>query len=494
MSKPPSETKNPAPQRTNDGLSLDRRTALKGLSATAAAAMVGKMATGCAPEPGELPPLDFDLIRSRVDNVVLLMMENRSFDHYFGALSLEEGRTEVDGLTPGLSNPHPDGSSVEPYHAAVNCLEDPPHSWSTSRAQFAEGTNQGFVQQHFARWGDAALAREVMGYFGRDKLSMFYEMADNYVLCDRWFCSQMSSTWPNRFYSLAAQNGGAHGNDYTNEVFPSILNSLTDAGIEWRDYYSLAPFAALLRGLPVAEGAFKLIDDFFIDAQYGRLPPFTIIDPVYGRADDHPPAHPVAGQVFASLIYEALAASPQWDRTLFVISYDEHGGFYDHVAPPTAADDRAGEGFEQLGFRVPALVIGPWVKPGHVSKVTYDHTSLLAFVQNLWGLDPLTARDAAADPMLDVFDHEAMALNTPHPPVSITPIEADEEELYAPECTYLADGADHSVTKQPELEAFLDALPSGSPLDRREQIDEIWEDLLLRAERWGILRRKQDGL
>ena len=482
MSKKSKKNKAAAPP--TDAFRIDRRTALKGLGATA---LLGVANPGCGPDE-PMPPLDFDLLRSRIDTVVMLMMENRSFDHYFGALSLAEGRSEVDGLQAGMSNPHPDGSTVEVYPGEVICLKDPPHSWNTSRAQFNEGANSGFVEQHYQRWGDPELAREVMGYFGRETLSTFYTLADHSVLCDRWFCSQMSSTWPNRFYAMAGQNGGVHGNDMSPKSFPSIMNRLQDAGIPWADYFANVPFAALLGDLP-NDGVqhFHTIDQFFLDAQRGQLPNFVWVDPAYGRSDDHPPAHPVAGQIYASLIYEALASSPQWDRTLFVITYDEHGGFHDHVPPPTAADDREGEGYEQLGFRVPTLIAGPWVKPGHVSKVTYDHTSFLAFVERLWDLPPLTARDAAADPMLDVFDHEALANQLPHPPIKLPTIEADEAELYAPECTYLAT-EDDVPTGQPELEAFFDANLAGSPLDRRAYIDETWDQLLRRAKSRGLLR------
>jgi phospholipase C len=463
-----------------------RRDALRALGATAVAPAL----TRCA--PADPPTLeDWELIRSKIDTVVVVMMENRSFDHYMGALSLEEGRPDVDGLTAGLSNPDLNGEPVEIGPATVDCLEDPPHSWDASHAQFNGGANDGFVTE-YAEDAPADIVHEVMAYWDRQMLPTYYAFADQYTICDQWFCSVMSSTWPNRFYALAAQNGGMTGNDRPPESFPSIFTRLDEADLSWGVYFGNLPFALLLPDVGTSPN-FDMIEHFFEAAAEGTLPHVSWVEPVYGRNDDHPPEHPLAGQIFIQSVYEALASSPQWDRTLMIVIYDEHGGFHDHVPPPTAEDDRADEGFDQLGFRVPAFAVGPWVKTGHVSKVTYDHTSWLAFVENLLGLEPLTARDAAADPMVDVLDLARMRAGVPRIGVPLPPIDADDAVLYREDCNPLEQLFSRSYsgprTHQPELDAFADAQLKGTPYDRRDQGDEVYGWLLDLAERRGVLRR-----
>src|SRR5262249_39760005 len=157
------------------------------------------------------------------------------------------------------------------------------------------------------------------------------------------------------------------------------------------------------------ESRLHTIKEFFDDAKNGKLPAVTFVDPNFGRNDDHPPCHPVFGQQFIASVYAALAASPLWNQLLFVVTYDENGGYFDHVAPPKAPDDRAREGFDQLGFRVPAVIAGPYVKSGHVSSTVRDHTSIIAHIRGMFNLPPLTARDAAANDLSDLLDEKRLA-------------------------------------------------------------------------------------
>jgi len=475
--------------------SVDRRTALQGL---------GVLLAGCATPPKssdsagpadsgtvDLPDeFGWELLRHRIDTVVVLMMENRSFDHYLGALSLVEGRTEVDGLTEDMSNPHPDGSDVLVFPSGIFCLSDPPHGWNSCHDQWNDGANDGFVREFEDR--HAGVGHEAMGFFGRETLTAHYHLADHFVVCDQWYASVMSSTWPNRYYASCAENGGMQGNDFPLEPVESIYTRVAAKGLSWASYFNNAPFLVLLPDRTPQEPEFTEMERFFEDAAAGTLANVVLVDPVFGKNDDHPPAHPVAGQIFIAQVYEALRKSPQWDRTLLVVTYDEHGGFFDHAPPPTAADDRADEGFDRLGFRVPTLVVGPWVKPGHVSHTVRDHTSILAFIEHLFELDPLTARDAAADPMLDVFDADAVLAGTPVEGPAVPTIEADEDELYAPECQYEVSfftQREGYVTLQPELEEFLNAQPPGLRVDRRALTDDLYRGLLDRAEADGILKR-----
>lgn len=474
---------------------IGRRVVLKGLGA----ASLSPLVPGCAPDtggPSEPTPASGPELQSRepadvFDTVVILMMENRSFDHYFGAYTLEEGRTDIDGLTADMGNVHPDGTWIPAFPAEVNCLsQDPPHGWGSSRDQFADGENSGFVQAQSDRYGPDE-AHRVMGYFGRDKLGPLYAIADKHVLCQKWFCSQMASTWPNRFYSHAAQNGGEHGNDFSEESFPSIYPRLEEAGVSWGNYYNNVPFMFLLRDVLPGENI-KGFEDFYEDCAIGALPNVTILEPAYGRSDDHPPTHPVAGQVLISSVYQALAASPHWERCLFIVTYDEHGGFYDHVPPPVAADDREDEGYGQLGFRVPTVVAGPWTKESEVNDVVYDHASILALIERRFGVDPLTSRDASANDMWDVFDLDRIARREPMEPATMPVLEVDEEEIYAPECSYgsLFRGPEDSVTGQPELEAFADQYLAGTRFDRRDQTDELFAAWLEKTRLDGIWRPK----
>ena len=465
-----------------------RRKALKGLGAVATLPLVGCGTESMQPVIPVVPPEGIDALRARVDTVVVVMMENRSFDHYFGALTLEEGRTDVDGLTPEMSNPHPDGSQVVSFPAEISCIEDPPHSWSTSHAQWNEGANDGFVEQMEAR--HSSMGAHAMGYWGRQTLSTLYTLADHGALCDAWFASLMTSTWPNRYYSHCGQNGGVFGNDLPADSFDSIYTLLEAAGRSWKSYYSNLPFMVMLPDVPLADPRLMGIENFFSDAAEGTLPNFSIVEPTFGRNDDHPPCHPVAGQVFLSSIYDALATSPQWERTALIITYDEHGGFYDHVNPPTAPDTYASDGFDQLGFRVPTVVAGPWVKPGHVGKTVYDHTSILAFLSQLYDLPGLTKRSRAADPLDDLFDFDALSANLPMDPVALPEITVDPAILYAEGCLWDAifrSGGPH--TGQSELEAYLRKVHAGTRLNRTSETDEIYEWQLALAERRGLLRR-----
>lgn len=465
---------------------ISRRSALKGLSAAAIAPLI----KGCA-DGEEVPAAEvtWELLRERIDTIVVLSLENRSFDHYFGAYSLVEGRADVDGLTAEMSNALPDGTPVYPYLADKFCQDDPPHSWNSSHDQFNDGANDGFVTEMFSRRPDSA--HEVMAYFDRSTLQAAYALADAYAMPQRWFCSLMTSTWPNRFYLHAAQSAGMSSNDLPVESFTDIYTQLNASEVDWGCYYAVVPHMILLPERGLAETEFQDIERFFDQAEQGKLPAVVQIEPLYGFNDDHPPEHPVAAQIFIAQIYEALASSPQWDRCLFIVTYDEHGGFFDHVPPPKTADNHRKDGFNQMGFRVPTIVCGPYIKPGYTNFDVYDHTSILAFIEGMHGIEPLTKRDAAADPMLDLFDVQALVDGTPNAPITIPTIEADDDELYAPECFYETPFAvPESRTGQPELEAYADKYLKGTRLDRRHEMDEVYEWLLAKAEKQGVLKRK----
>src|SRR5690606_37638472 len=217
-------------------------------------------------EDSELTPEE---LLSGIDHIVVVMMENRSFDHYFGALTLIEG-LPVDGLTGSESNPTLMGDPVAVFNTRLWVHdEDPPHNWTRSHAQFNGGANDGFVREHQLSGAQQEYA-EVMSYYLREQLPVFHALADEYQLCDRWFCSVMGPTWPNRFHLHCATSNGEMGNSAISGV-ASIYDQLIDAGISCSYYASGLPFV-ITYGTQLTEPHVKLLQDFFTDAENGELP------------------------------------------------------------------------------------------------------------------------------------------------------------------------------------------------------------------------------
>lgn len=402
-------------------MAVTRREVIKAAGALAGAAGV----QACKTDEGDTSG---DRVPATIDTIIVVMMENRSFDHMLGGLTLAEGRTDVDGLTAAMSNPDAEGNAVSPYPNEVGCLDDPPHSWEAGHAQYNDGANDGFV----LRYGGPG----VMQYQTRTDVPITWALADEYAVCDRYFCSVMSSTWPNRFYAHCGTSAGMPGNDWPTEgsyPLPNVWAHLAEAGVSAQYYYSDLPFLMLVRDAWNATQS-RYIEDFVRDAEAGTLPSVVWIEPGFAFNDDHPPHHVALGQELLAVIYKALSRSPQWNNCLLLITYDEHGGFYDHVPPPQCDDDYVTEGFGQLGFRVPSLVIGPYVKQGAVST-QFDHTSWLKFVCERHGIEPWTKRIAAANSLSAVLDTERMAARDPRPPITLPVFDFDDDSL-GDECTY----------------------------------------------------------
>lgn len=460
-----------------------RRDTLKTLSALAGVAATGSTLSGCEAPPDDGPADDTDLAdpRTAIETIVVLMMENRSFDHVFGSLTLAEGREDVNGLTADMANPDADGEPVPVFRLTKECQLDPPHGWSSSHRQFADGACSGFVLEH--QGGATSVSREAMGYYLREDLPIVYTLSDDNALCDAWFASVMGPTWPNRFYSFCATAEGMTHNDRGAIPFgaPSLFDQLDEAGVAWKVYFHDAPFSVLLERTGGLFGDnLRPIDEFFLDAAAGRLPPVVFIEPGYTINDDHPP-HPVLlGQALIGTIYQTLADSPHWDRSMMVLNYDEHGGFFDHVAPPTTPDDHATDGFDQLGFRVPAMVMGPYARAS-VVHTTYDHTSVLKHIQEMFGLEPLTQRNAHASALWDCLDTDRMARRDPRPPTVIPTLDVSPED-YGDGCIYgVAPG-------QEELDEAFDLGLVDGRYDRRHLAADTLDRMLVRAEKLGVLR------
>jgi phospholipase C len=265
----------------------------------------------------------------------------------------------------------------------------------------------------------------------RNELPITWALADAYATADRWFCSVMGPTFPNRYYWHTGTSGGLMSNIFPPKggfPWPSIYNRLRDKGIDWAYYYSGLAFVPVIVNFEESEvmAHTHSFSDFLADAEAGVLPPVVYIDPFFGVNDDHPSVHPINGQELIAAVYTALARSPQWNKCMLVVTYDENGGFFDHVPPPKTVDDRAAEGFDQMGFRVPTLVAGPYVKEGYVSSVVYDHTSALRHLEVTFGLEPLNQRTMAANDLSDFIDKDRMTRGDPRPPITLPEIDLSQ--------------------------------------------------------------------
>ena len=423
---------------------------------------------------GELSPEE---LLAPIEHIIIVCMENRSFDHYFGALQLVEGNASVAGLSGDETNPDHNGEDVAVFEMDNYTPEDPPHSWGACHEQWNEGANDGFVVAHFEAVGDE-LEHEVMGYHVREDLPIYYALADAYTVCDQWFCALLGPTWPNRYYLHCATSNGMESNAPANPLPVSIQDACADAGITHHNYYDgLAAWrwgAFPLVGFSGTSG----IGEFFDKLQNGGLEQVVIIDPDFLSNDDHPSHDIQLGQAFVASIYEALAQSDYWQNSLLVITYDEHGGFFDHVPPPTTVDDNGPE-WQQLGFRVPAIVVGPHVRKGAIVSTQFEHASFSKTVALRFGMAPLNDRAEAAADLSSCIDPEYLA--DPQDPIVLPALDLDDEKIMANA---------GQTTSQPEL---FDAVGIEVPL-QGEQLARHRASLrasIDRARRLGVAKPRK---
>jgi phospholipase C len=393
-------------------VALSRRTflsaaAVTGAAGAAAVSGLTELAPSSASTAAALPAPR----RSGIDHIVVVMMENRSFDHFLGWLP------NADGTQAGLTFTDRYGLRHRTFHQTqfASCgFSDPDHSYEGGRIEFNGGRCDGWLKA-----GDNdSLA---ISYFEQQDLSFFGKAAPYWTTCDRYFSAVLAETYPNRFYQHAARTDRLH-NSTAVSTLPTIWDRLSAAGRTGRYYFSDVPFLALWgsKYLPIA----RPFEEFLLDAKTGSLPDVSFIDPRFEdessgtSADDHPHADIRAGEAFLNQVYTAVTTSPNWENTLLVINYDEWGGFYDHVAPARAPDVSAAT--SRRGFRVPAVVISPRARRRHVDHTVYDHTSVLRAIEWRWGLAPLTPRDAHAANIAQALDFTA-APNLTAPSYSTPP-------------------------------------------------------------------------
>jgi phospholipase C len=388
------------------------------------------------------------------DHVVIVMMENHSFDNLLGALPLY-GQRNADGLSfnsagvPTNSNPGAPGTPTTVRAFPFPSTAQGPgvsQSWNATHQQIDGGRMDGFVR--------SVDSIQPMGYYPRDVLPFAYSLASTFTLANRWFCSAPCQTYPNRRFLMA---GTAYGNIATDNASiqdppppnGTIFDRLNAYRITWANYFSDLPQTAIIPSIVEKYPAnVQPIAKFFADCAAGMLPAVSFVDPEFGVASDiagslaglpilstigaqastvggdqEDPQNMYYGEAWAYTVLEAVLHSPAWPRTLLIYTYDEHGGYYDHVPPPAAiAPDTippelspgdAPGGYNMYGPRVPAVVVSPYSKPKGVTNVIHDHTSVLSTIEYKWNLPALTYRDANATTVMDFLDVQRAAYLSP---------------------------------------------------------------------------------
>jgi phospholipase C len=375
------------------------------------------------PSPSNMP----------VDTFVVLMQENRSFDHYFG------WHPNADSRNAGLSYTDDQGNRHDTHQLAPDfqgcAFEDPNHSWDGARLEYGGGKLDGFYK---------ASDFYALGYYERGDLPFIPALADNFTLYDRYFCSLLGPTWPNREYMHSGTSGGNKANASASDViaglssgglyrWQTIWDLMIAAGLSVTYYYSDLPFIGVFgpRFLPII----KPIAQFYADAASGNLPNLAFVDPMFLdggggdglSGDEHPHGDIRIGQAFMADVVNAFISSPQFRRGAMFINYDEWGGFFDHVPPRFVPDDRSSSNLEEnfgvTGFRVPGVAISPYARRGHVSHMTVTHESILKLVSYRFGLGYLTKRHRYASNIGRSFDwehpnFEVPSLPSPAPPTA----------------------------------------------------------------------------
>jgi phospholipase C len=373
-------------------------------------------------------------LTDKVEHLVVLVLENRSFDHLLGWLPHPD--PSFGGLTGREDNPvdprDPDGErvtvarwdegeavDVDPGHDFADVMEQlygRRRAWRRSAGETP--TNGGFLRVHARRAGQER-AGDVMRCMTPDRVPVLARLALEYCVFDRWFASVPGATWPNRLFVHAATSAGTVDNVLGWYRLDTVFHRMERAGIPWRVYRDGITQVGAFVGLPRGLDRFAPFELFLDDAARGRLPAYAFIEPDHfppGKNSQHPVQDLAHGELLVARVYRALRASPAWPRAALLLVWDEHGGFFDHVPPPaTVAPDarRAARypsfAFARLGPRVPAVLVSPWIERGTVDHGVRDHTAIVASLRRRFGLGaPLGRRDAGA---LDVWG--ALRRDTP---------------------------------------------------------------------------------
>ncbi len=410
---------------------------------------------GSLPFPGQ--PVGTPNPAMPFDHIVVVMMENHSFDNLLGALT--RSNPEADGLNfdsaGNATDSNPGGATTPPLVTAfpfANTAQatNVSQSWKATHAQINAGAMDGFVR--------SVDAVQPMGYYTPEVLPFAYSLASTFTLANRWFSSVPAPTYPNRRFLLAGTAYGDIATGLESLLDPppkrgTIFDQLSRNHISWANYFSDIPVTAVIPSIVLKYlDHLHLRSQFFHDCEAGSLPAVSFVDPAIGALSsiaaalpsiikdtlslvganlqdtapsqtEEDPGNMYYGELWAHEVIEAVLHSPAWPRTLLIYTYDEHGGYYDHVPPPAAPvpDDippalQPGDppgAYDTCGPRVPAVVVSPYSRPGGVSNLICDHTSILATIENKWNLPALTNRDANAATITDFLDTGNPALLTP---------------------------------------------------------------------------------
>jgi phospholipase C len=358
---------------------------------------------------------------SDIKHVVILMQENRSFDHYFGTLPGVRGFGDPTAITLSTGKSvfyqpdpqNPDGYLL-PFHldtktTSAQAQPSTSHAYSVQHSAWDNGKMDNWLPAHYA--ADGVNGPYTMGYFERDDIPFQFALAENFTICDNYHCSVLGPTWPNRLYHMSAfiDPLGEQGGPITSNIDPtpyewkSYPEALTSAGVPWQVYQEVDNYECNLlemfksfQAAPVSSTLYQSglrtfsSGQFEYDAMNDRLPTVSWLIPTSYQSE-HPDYTPAAGADFVASKIDAIAANPDvWAKTVFILNYDENDGIFDHVPPPTAPAGTAGEYVDGLpigsGFRVPCIIISPWTQGGWIASETCDHTSVLRFLERLTGV------------------------------------------------------------------------------------------------------------
>ena len=358
---------------------------------------------------------------SDIKHVVILMQENRSFDHYFGTLPNVRGFADPTAITlsDGKSvfyQPDPDNPDgyLLPFHmdTTTTSSQSQPstsHAWAVQHSAWNGGLMNNWLPAHLA--ADGVNGPYTMGYHEREDIPFQFALAENFTICDNYHCSVLGPTWPNRLYHMSAwiDPEGVAGGPIISNVDPTPYGwktypeALTDAGVSWKVYQEVdnyecnllemfASFQSAAPGSTLFQSGLQTYQDgqFEYDAIHDRLPTVSWIIPTSYQSE-HPDYTPAGGADFVASKINAIAANPDvWNKTVFILNYDENDGIFDHVVPPTSPAGTPGEYIDGLpigaGFRVPCIIVSPWTQGGWIASDTFDHTSVLRFLETLTGV------------------------------------------------------------------------------------------------------------
>ncbi len=434
---------------------------------------------------------------ARIERVVVLMFENRSFDHLLGHLDHAGLPPITEGAVNLLDPADPSSTpfATFPYDSDFDVRTDPGHSHADIVCQLqGDGPTlrpddiamNGFVKDYLARLpaDGKDRVREIMGWHTAAQAPALAELAREFTVCSRWFSSVPGETWPNRMFAHSGFSHGLVHNDvklYDDRV---VFDALGEAGKSWVVYAGDIPQAACYLSLvDTFKHRLTNMESFYEDVEDGTLPAYSFIEPrhLLSINSQHPDASVLRGDQLLRQVYNALAAKQEiWDSLMLIVTWDEHGGFFDRVPPPEATPPVAGQaatvttdtgttsfGFDRLGVRVPAVVISPWSPRGAVSDAVFDHSSIVKTVYDVFDLPGhLLERDRVAASVAEVLTgserRDPVVLGSaPHPEVRAALVAQAAGEAGA---TVSADAADGGV---PPLDAFQTSL-----LDLKARLDE----------------------